>query len=116
MWTDLRVLEAPLPRSNQGLWGEGDRGPGCLTAAPVQSQWYNQAQLLNLYSNLLLLKYQEKTGKARSALFTPQKTYIKLSFSCVKALETGPNYKLNTGILHLFSATLRAQDLIINGS
>lgn len=55
-------------------------------------------------------------GKALSALFTPQKTYINLSFSCVKALETGPKYKLNTGILHLFSATLRAQDLIINGS
>lgn len=37
MWTDLRVLEAPLPHSNQGLWGEGDRGPGCLAAAQFRA-------------------------------------------------------------------------------
>lgn len=47
--------------------------------------------------------------------FTPQKAYINASFSCVKASETALKYKQNIGILCLFSATFKTQDLIING-
>jgi len=76
------TLETPCPTQEARAEGDGAEGPWRLEKAwvpcgcSVQSLCYGQAELLNVFYYLLLLKHQERMGKVLFAIFTCWKSYI----------------------------------------